>query len=179
MVRNLIGARFRHGEHSVPGIGRDTGGQNLLVGQRDGGAARCHRDGTALGADSKGGGKAGTGGAGGSGGTGKNGGLHGRAQLGGQQRLLLHHIGQGILYAPIDVHDLVEVGDPLQSWQDAQNILQFLAFRIENVAQASSSMAMEERIWLTASSRWMGGSMLGKLGIDIEMCLLSSLGRRP
>ena len=65
MVRNLIGARFRHGEHGVPRIGRDTGGQNLLVGQRDGGAARCHRDGTALGVDSKGGGKAGTGGAGG------------------------------------------------------------------------------------------------------------------
>ena len=40
MVRNPIGARFRHGEHGILGIGRDTGGQNLIVGQRDGGAAR-------------------------------------------------------------------------------------------------------------------------------------------
>ena len=117
MVRNLIGARLGHGEHCVAGIGGDASGQDLGVG-------------------GKGGGEAGAGGSSGAGGTRKNQGFHGRAQLGGQQRPLLHHIGQGILYAPIDFHDLLKRGGLPQARQGAQDVLQLFTLGVENMAQA-------------------------------------------
>lgn len=51
----MIRACRGHGEDRISGVGGDPGGEELRVGQGDGGTAQRHQDGTALGIGGEGG----------------------------------------------------------------------------------------------------------------------------
>ena len=148
MVRYLIGARRGHGKHRVPGVGRDVGGQNLGVGQGDWAAPQRHQNAAALGVGGKvgGGGKVGTCGSSGTGrprGTGgagwtlHGGGCQSALHLCFQKELVLRRGFQHTADALIGGQHVADCGGrAAETGQGSQNILQFLSFSVENMAQA-------------------------------------------
>ena len=200
MVGDQIDTAFAHRKHRVVRADGDLRGEELGVGQGNGGAACRHLEPGTPGIGGIGGNQAGTGGPGGagrtfgacracraggtcracrarlplgtggtdgadraggalrahgacgacgalsgplrsdgadrSGGAGIHRGLHGRAQLGGEQHLLLHHVRHGVLHALVDLHDLLKVRRLLQAGQGTKNVLQLFPLGVEDMAQA-------------------------------------------